>query len=358
MIKISLCMIVKNEESVLRRCLDSVRELADEIVIVDTGSTDSTESIAKQYTDKVFSTEWKDDFSLARNFSFERATCDYILWLDADDYISPDQREIFGKLKEIIARESPDMVMCPYDVSLDKNGNPLFTFYRERIVRNRAGFRWEGRVHECIPPRGKTMRADFRVTHLKSEKPRGDRNLRIYQKWIAEGAQLSGRDKFYYGRELFYNRLYAEAAAVLEDMLAGNGWYVNKIEACKILADCHTAEKDGERALCALFRSFLYGEPRASVMCKIAHLYKKRNKLREAVYFYECAARCGDHLQEGDFEEPTCRTLIPFLELTCCYEELGEKERALLWHKKAEEAFPEHPSVVYNQEYFRKDGRL
>lgn len=85
MITISLCMIVKDEEQVLERCLDSVKELVDEIVIVDTGSTDATKDIAARYTDRLFHFEWNHDFSAARNFSFRQATQDYILWLDADD---------------------------------------------------------------------------------------------------------------------------------------------------------------------------------------------------------------------------------------------------------------------------------
>nr|MCR4945824.1 glycosyltransferase [Lachnospiraceae bacterium] len=76
MITISLCMIVKNESAVLARCLDTVADLCDEIVIVDTGSTDNTKEIAARYTDKIYDFEWVDDFAAARNFSFSKATCD------------------------------------------------------------------------------------------------------------------------------------------------------------------------------------------------------------------------------------------------------------------------------------------
>ena len=85
MVTISLCMIVKNEEDVIGRCLDSVSDLVDEINIVDTGSTDRTKEIVAKYTDRIFDFEWIDDFSAARNFSFQQATRQYILWLDADD---------------------------------------------------------------------------------------------------------------------------------------------------------------------------------------------------------------------------------------------------------------------------------
>ena len=74
MIKISLCMIVKDEEQVLNRCLTSVEGIADEIIIVDTGSTDKTKDIAKKFTDKIYDFKWVNDFSKARNYSFSKAS--------------------------------------------------------------------------------------------------------------------------------------------------------------------------------------------------------------------------------------------------------------------------------------------
>lgn len=85
MISISLCMIVRNEEEVIGRCLESVKDIVDEINIVDTGSTDNTKQVVAQYTDRIFDFKWIHHFAAARNFSFQQATKDYILWLDADD---------------------------------------------------------------------------------------------------------------------------------------------------------------------------------------------------------------------------------------------------------------------------------
>ena len=95
MASISLCMIVKNEEDVLGRCLDSVADLVDEIVIVDTGSTDRTREIAARFTDQIFDFPWQDDFAAARNESFAHATMDYCMWLDADDVLLEEDREKF-----------------------------------------------------------------------------------------------------------------------------------------------------------------------------------------------------------------------------------------------------------------------
>ena len=92
---ISLCMIVKNEEKILRRCLDSLKGIYDEAIIVDTGSTDSTKEIAKEYTDKVYDFVWVNDFSKARNFAMEKATCDYIYMADADEVLDEENRKKF-----------------------------------------------------------------------------------------------------------------------------------------------------------------------------------------------------------------------------------------------------------------------
>ena len=101
---ISLCMIVKNEEEVLEQCLKSVNKACDEIVIVDTGSTDLTKEIARKFTDKIFDFEWINDFAAARNFAFSKATKDYILWLDADDLLLQEDLEELLKLKSKLSQ--------------------------------------------------------------------------------------------------------------------------------------------------------------------------------------------------------------------------------------------------------------
>ena len=129
MATVSLCMIVKNEEDVLARCLESAADLVDEIVIVDTGSTDRTREIAARFTEHVCDLPWRDDFSEARNAAFDRASMDYCLWLDADDVLLEPDREAFRKLKETLD-PSVDVVMAPYHVGFDENGRVVHSYYR------------------------------------------------------------------------------------------------------------------------------------------------------------------------------------------------------------------------------------
>lgn len=131
MASVSLCMIVKDEEAVMARCLKSVQGFADEIVIVDTGSADRTKEIAAGFTEQIYSIPWEDDFAAARNFAFSKGTGDYLFWLDADDVILEEELHKLKGLKERLDQEQPDVVMMKYAVGFDQSGRPTFTFYRE-----------------------------------------------------------------------------------------------------------------------------------------------------------------------------------------------------------------------------------
>lgn len=226
---LSVCMIVKNEERVIARALESVRSVADEIIVADTGSTDATKRICERYTDKIYDFEWKDDFSAARNFSFAQATRPYIMWLDADDTLSEQSVKALSDMMRSLDSEPHDAVMCRYVTARDESGRPTFSYYRERIVRKAAEPVWTGFVHECMRPFADAVYSDdIVIDHYRPGGRDPRRNLNIYQKKIAEGVRLDGRGKYYYGRELYYNKLYLEAACVLEDYLAGTDkWYVN-----------------------------------------------------------------------------------------------------------------------------------
>ncbi|CAG1020908.1 partial heptose III glucuronosyltransferase, partial [Methylococcales bacterium] len=119
--RVTLSMIVKNESKYLRGCLDSVFGAVDEIVIVDTGSNDDTIAIAEEYGAKVFHFPWQNDFSMARNFALEKSTGDWILYLDADERLTP------GSIQELRKITSADE-RCGYEVTLrsvdDLGGRP------------------------------------------------------------------------------------------------------------------------------------------------------------------------------------------------------------------------------------------
>ena len=282
MITISVCMIVKNEEDVLARCLESIEGIADEIVVVDTGSSDRTREIAAQFTERVFDFAWIDDFSAARNFSFSKAQMDYCMWLDADDVIRGEDREGFLELKRTLSPEV-DVVMLPYHTGFDAAGNPSFSYYRERLLRRTGGFRWEGAIHEAIAPAGNIVYADTcAVTHRKIHPSDPDRNLNIFEKMLSAGKTLNPREQFYYARELYYHKRFSDAASVYEAFLDGGmGWVENCIGACQILAYCYYELGEEKKALAALLRSLEFDLPRAELCCDIGGHFFRKNQSRQ-----------------------------------------------------------------------------
>ena len=135
MVEISLCMIVKNEEKVLARCLDSIADLMDEIIIVDTGSTDATKEIAARYTDNIYDFEWIQDFSAARNFAFSKATKEYIYSADADEVLDEENHKRFAELKQVLLPEI-EMVQMKYGNQLSHGTAYNFDEeYRPKLFR-------------------------------------------------------------------------------------------------------------------------------------------------------------------------------------------------------------------------------
>lgn len=352
MVTISLCMIVKDEEEVLARCLDSVKSLVDEIIIVDTGSTDRTREIAARYTDKLYSFPWTDDFSAARNFSLSQATMAYCMWLDADDVLLPCDQIAFRAMKERLTSDT-DVVMLKYHTAFDSDGTPTFSYYRERIVRNSPAYRFVGAVHEVIPPAGKILHVGVAVSHKKLRPSDPDRNLRIFERERAKGALLDPRQQYYYARELLFHGRYEEAKALLSAFLdEGLGWVENSIEACALLAQCHHALGDRVSELRALLRSLEYDCPRAELCCDLGSYFLDRNRLPEAVFWYQTALSCEYDLSRGGFCEPDCYSYLPHLQLCVCYDRLGERELAIQHNEAAGKEKPESPAYLYNRDYF------
>lgn len=349
---ISLCMIVKNEEAHIARCLDSVAELVDEIIIVDTGSTDRTVEIVSAYTSQVYRLPWKDDFSEARNHSFSKASMDYCMWMDADDILEKTEKEKFLQLKQSLSSDT-DIVMMKYNTSFDEGGKPCFSYFRERWIRNCAQYRWIGAVHEVIPPNGRIVYSDIAASHKKKGAGDPDRNLRIYRKMLAEGKVLDPRQQYYYGRELYYHKLYEEAALVLEQfMLSEEGWIENRIEACSVCARCYYELGQDQTALLTLLRSLSFDRPRAELCCEIGKHFLEHGNFHNAVYWYEAALRTPRNEYSGGFVLPDCYDYIPYLQLCVCYDKLGDQQKAKEYNEKAGICKPYSPAYLYNRQYF------
>ena len=347
--KLSVCLIVKNEEEVLNRFLTCSAKFADEIIVVDTGSTDGTVEIARKFTSSVFFFEWRDDFSAARNFAFEKAKGDYVMWLDADDVITDEN---CLKIKQLVSAGGFDMAYLPYAVAFD-NDKPTFVYYRERIMKRSMNFRFEGAVHEAISPRGKTVHFDAPVFHKKVKSGEPLRNLSILQRKIARGDKLDERSKFYYGRELLFNSMYVESCAVLEDFLAGDGWIENKLEACVNLYQAYAALGKEREALGALLRSFTLAPPRSDVCCILGERAMKANDSNSAIFWYGLALSRVPDIEGGGFVNLDYCGFIPNIQLCVLYDRLGDTEKANYYNEAAGAVKPDSAAYLHNKEYFK-----
>jgi len=164
--RLSLCVIAKNEEKHLARCLESVEGVVDEIIVVDTGSTDNTVEIAKKYGAKVHFFEWCDDFSAARNFSIKNSTGDWILILDADEELSKDSRE---KIRAFLVDIGTDDIYYQLRIkNLDKNEQIVSQNYMVRLFKKNPRSFYYGRIHEYVIPTAGFINisdADVHIVH-------------------------------------------------------------------------------------------------------------------------------------------------------------------------------------------------
>lgn len=352
MISVSLCMIFKNEEDVIERCLESTQNMFDEIIIVDTGSNDNTKKIAEKFTNNIYNFEWCDDFSKARNYAFSKATKDYIMWLDADDVISDDNVKLFLKLKEELSNDI-DMVMMKYSISFDSENNPTYSYYRERLLKKEKNYQWVGNIHEVITPNGNVKYSDINIYHKKVHTGDPNRNLKIFEKMIHDSIILSPREQFYYSREFYYNKRYDEAIKGFEEFLnSGLGWYENCISACIDLHYCYLSINKPEKALNSLFNSFMYDKPRAEVCCLIGNYFFNISSFNIAIYWYELATTLTPDTTTGGFYNLDSYDFIPYLQLCVCYDKLKEYEKAYEYNEKAGKIKPTDVAYLYNKNYF------
>lgn len=147
--EISLCMIVRNEEKQLRRCLESAKAFVSEILLVDTGSIDETKEIAQEYGAKVMEAEWAGDFASVRNLSIREAQGEWILWLDADEAIEINDLSCLWKAVSMCDVVSVPIVNYFGEKEPVQKGD-AYVHYQYRFFRNRVGILFEWAVHESL----------------------------------------------------------------------------------------------------------------------------------------------------------------------------------------------------------------
>ena len=334
MVTISLCMIVKNEERILARCLDSLKGLMDEMIIVDTGSTDRTKEIAAAYTDQIFDFAWTGDFSEARNFAFSKAKMDYIYSADADEVLDAENREAFYRMKQVLLSEI-EIVQMYYANQLS-NGT-IYNYDKElrpKLFKRNRTFRWQGAIHEQVGITPVIYDSEICIQHLPEENHK-DRDLAAFARLLERGERLDKRLHNIYAKELFISgdaQDFLAARAFFKTSCADEGRGDEELmEAACVAARAARLAEDVPDFFKYAMKAVTAGGC-AEICCELGSFYMERRDFDEAVvWLYNAAYETESVLNIH------CGGDLPLRGLAKCYQELGNEEQAAEYTRQAAE---------------------
>ena len=331
MITVSLCMIVKNEERILRRCLDSIVDLVDEVVIVDTGSEDATKQIAEEYGAAIYDFKWIDDFSAARNYAFSKATKEYIYSADADEVLDEENRNRFRLLKENLLPEI-ELVQMKYRNQL--KFNTVYNFdeeYRPKLFKRLREFVWEAPIHETVRLSPVVYDSDIVIEHLP-EASHAKRDLDNFYRHATEEYRLPARLHNMYARELLMagdEEDFSKAEGVFEASVADCGRSAEEIsEACCVLAHAARLRGDTKRLL-KYTSKVLAGEVNSEICYELGCFYEGQGDYEEAaLWFYNAVYETSPILYLCAGGTEALKGLIR------CYEILGYPQQVEIYREE------------------------
>ena len=353
-ISISLCMIVKDEEKTLERCLNSVKSFIDEIIIVDTGSIDKTKEIAERFKAKIYDFKWVNDFAAARNFSFSKATSEYIMWLDGDDFIDNDN---INKIEVLLKNfdNSYDYVNAEYILGRNLSSEVSYSLRRNRIVRGSMNFKWIGHVHEYLEVYGKGLVGDFSIEHGKI-KNYTDGNLKIFMDMEKKKVEFTARDLLYYANELKDNGRYKEAIKNYRKFLERKDVWIEDVKTAHVkIIDCFKATDERDKIPSVIFESFKYDSPRADICCALGEYYLEEGKVKQGAFWYKVALDCIPEKGSLAIQNKDYYTWIPSLQLCLCYFKMGNLNCSYFFNELAATFIQGGEKVEYNRTYFKEE---
>lgn len=330
MITISVCLIVKNEEKVLARCLKSLKGIADEIILVDTGSTDNTKAIGQEFDCKVYDFKWIDDFSAARNFSFSKATMDYIYVADADEFIDEVNISRFMALKKTLLPEI-EIVQMYYTNQLDFNTTYNYDKeYRPKLYKKLREFTWIDEIHESVRLEPIIYDSEIEIIHMP-ESNHASRDFGIFLKLINQGKELSSKLRMMYARELFIagkNQDFLDSEPYfnkqMEETLSEDDL---KIVLC-VLTKCGRIKGDVSLILKSSLKNMSFEKASSEVCFEVGEYFFNLCDFKEAsIWFYNAAFETEASLSLRYNQD------YPLERLSRCYFELGDIEQSQYYNQ-------------------------
>ena len=285
-------MIVKNEQDILFNCMNSLVKIADEFIVVDTGSTDDTKRVAAHFTDKIYDFKWVNDFSAARNFAFSKASCDYIYTADADEVLDELNQNRFLQLKQMLLPEI-DIVQMKYLNMMQTNTayNSRLE-YRPKLFKRLRTFTWVDPIHETVMLEPVIYDSDIEIRHMAVGDHSG-RDLELLRTTFMSGKPFSKKLHSMYAKELFMAGRpmdFLNAQPVFEETIAeATRSEHEKKEAACVLARCYRLSNDLNNFFKICLRDMVTS-PCAEICVELGEYFFAQNDYDEAAIWFQNAA--------------------------------------------------------------------
>lgn len=335
---ISACLIVKNEERFIKKCLESIKDFVDEIIVVDTGSIDRTKEIASGFNAKIFDYKWCDDFSKARNFSLEKAEYDWILSIDADESISNEDMKKLREIIELNEAEGYYFILRDYTnergrIGWKSSSNDKYEeskvasgFTEDKIIRFfKKGYYFEGKIHETVENSirkagGKVFLSDVVIHHYGNVRS-GEELMEKKEKYIAmlkdkveKGSEE--KEKYYVFYELAREQVAKGDLEEAKKNLLLSVELNPSFESLSMLGALLIKEKQYDNAEIYLKRALLIEPLNPGVHSNLGILYSERKEYLKAIKKFERALELNPGSADG------------FYNLAITYSRIGKKEKA------------------------------
>lgn len=365
-LELSLCLIVKDEEPYLRRCVESFGAIYDELVIVDTGSTDRTVEIARELLatreGRLERFTWCDDFAAARNFACSLARAPWILMVDADERLSPDLSP--RVILDAIRRAPPQVLnLLLVDLTLHE-GEIILSHPVNRLFRREPRVRWTGRIHESLTVTAEQQSlTSITLVHDNARKRQADARLRpevsaMYERGLladAEATPESPRPLFYLANTLAERREWAAAIEAYRRYLAfvgERGWKEEVWQAHLNIALCHSHLGDAAGCRRALLDAVAVDPMRGEAHLALGDRALAAGELAEARTWYQFAATLPPP-RSSIFVDLHAYRVKPWWKLGTVLVEQGDHAAALAATEHALELSPGDPAIVERAEALR-----
>lgn len=367
--KLSLSMIVKNEERFLPDCLESVKNLVDEMVIVDTGSTDGTKEIARSFGAKIFDLEWQDDFSFARNESLRRTKGDWVLYLDADERIDKSYHD---KIRKLISVGKADAFLLNLKSKIGtKSGSQYHLVSYPRLFRKLKGVAFKGKVHEqinnsLIAARARIVQTDIVVTHLGYAQDDEVIREKAKRNYVLLLSQVENRENYGYAlyqlgqTEIVLGETEKGIAHLYEALAAGGFGKPVEASILGIIAENKFKLGDAEGALVACERSLESAPSQSFGLIMKGNIYLNIGKHHEAAEIY---LKALDRYRSGVLRGKVSTAIEPVFDVDVLYSKIGvaaslsgdlETARSYLVRAAEENGKPENVARYF--QFLAKNG--